>query len=542
MKIYKLLPLALLFVGCSNVKFTSTNTPIAPTEPLAPQFTDQPSEIITYNYLMGISETDSQFTHIATITPHLINGKALQATGITSKGSTVFVVYNTEGEEVRGGLDVLSVSDVATPKFLSSVVSQDREYAEVKEKDGYVFMVGQKKGVTTHNVAVLTVMNVTNSAEPIAAGEITFDQGYYATSIDIEGTLAYIAVPNLGVKVVDISNPAFPVEVKTETSLPLFARRLQNKTLALGGENALKLTSLTPLPPVDLHTLDSVRHEAPSRFTLNENTLYSNAAGKLTILDLVSFTSPALRSETPLQGRGNGIAEQACMAYLAQGEKGLSVYDVKDKSTPGSRGSFDYADDAGSANNTYVMTTNRQKMVFVSDGRAGIKIVKVDGDVAGCEEKGGPGLLCKVYNLPTTTKSVPDFSTMTPVGQFVTDKLDVTNRTSDNSFPYFPTALKTMKEWYGISCEGDLVAEETGTYTTDLTSDDGSNLYMDGALHISNDMQHSYKTITKTQARVKGQSYHFKVDYFQGPKTSIALELKEKSPTGTLQYLKGFSH
>lgn len=649
---------ALLFlVSCGGQQSSKTS------------FYSAKKEVSQFDHEMLISSPGTQFTHIATIQPSVVDNEPLQATGIDKNENIVYITSNTQGEIIRGGLDLVSISSLGSPSVISSLISNQSEYAEVKYKDGYVFMVGQKKGIEK-NDAVLTVVNVSNSASPSVASELTFEDGYYATSIDIEGNLAYITVPNIGLKVVNISNPNlvvlqetqilssstnsapgllppgvsiihqitsdwntsynYQIQIKNDGSNPilnwtlcfnynhvvgptvwngslnsssaqpnwkidpmpynqiiypgsnvtmgwtgtpggvngdvieniqfipeanasctqsaglafdnaLFVRRYNNKSLVLGGADQHKLILNSGSGSSSLvKNISSSIQEAPGRFVIKNNSFFSNAGNSgLTIIDGLN-DSPIISFQESIPGTGNGLAIDSCdRLYLAQGEVGLQVVNAANHASPANLGYFDYADDAGSANNVFNAKINGINYVFVADGRGGVKIIKVQSQSCPGEMA---GISCNVYNFaPSSPGTLPNMATMTPVGSFVTEQFDVINQSSSNSFPLFPESLKYLKTYYGVLCEGKFTPSSAGVATIRMSSDDGSRLSLDGVVVINNDGLHSAVSKSATLT-LEARPYDFKLEYFQGPASAINLELYIKYLTSPEQLLKNLSH
>lgn len=547
MKKILLLGLTLILSACGS-KFEVTSF----------EKTTTSSEVKIFSHNMAVSNPNMIYQHIATVQPQVLNSKTLQATGFAKNGNYAYIVYNTKGDEIRGGLDIIQMTTPSTPTLVSSLVSEQSEYAEVKIKNNYLLMVGQKKDLL-RNYVLLTVVNVSNPAAPVVASELVFNDGWYATSIDVQGNKAYISVPNAGVKVVDVSNlnavSLIDTQVSTEGT-SLFVRRHGNRSLVVGGDIGFKVTELVSGNTNVLHTVSSLTQEAPARLRLKSNVLYTNGGDTgLTILKKINTPNPQLAFAGPIEGRGNGLTTGSCnMLYLAQGEQGLLLYDVSNLSSPVSKGRFDYADsqdDSGSANNVEYLKISGNHYVFVSDGLGGVKIVKLNLTNSGnCNDSeddddnsGGDGLSCKVYDLnPNEPSQMPNFSALTPVGSFTTNKLDVDDQTWANSFPLFPTSLKYLKENYGIVCEGFWESKTAQNIQLILSSDDGSKLYLDNTLVVNNDGLHSPTTVTQNMAVVK-KDYPIKVEYYQGPRTQIQLMLEFKPlPSGTKSFMTGFYH
>lgn len=89
-----------------------------------------------------------------------------------------------------------------------------------------------------------------------------------------------------------------------------------------------------------------------------------------------------------------------------------------------------------------------------------------------------------------------------------------------------PPAIRSLyTQWYVVRCSGKLVITQTDYYVFDLTSDDGSMLYVGGSTVINNDGNHSVTTKSGFKLLRKGV-HDFRLDYMQGPAGRQALTLK----------------
>ena len=100
----------------------------------------------------------------------------------------------------------------------------------------------------------------------------------------------------------------------------------------------------------------------------------------------------------------------------------------------------------------------------------------------------------------TSIQALPDFSTLTPVNSGATHNFDLTQRSVNDNFAFrFTTYLEIPTD---------------GTYTFYTTSDDGSQLFIDGALVVDNDgiqaPTEAYGTISLTAG-----TYPLEVTYFE---------------------------
>jgi hypothetical protein len=128
----------------------------------------------------------------------------------------------------------------------------------------------------------------------------------------------------------------------------------------------------------------------------------------------------------------------------------------------------------------------------------------------------------RVYQLETGTSELPhsmhkDYQSLIVL---YTRKLDIPPRNFMEGFP----GLENVFEWFGVQYRGMITIRESGQYNFRLLSDDGSKLFVDSNLVIDNDGTHAPKSKTGGIYLSPG-TYPIRVDYFQGPKMQIALQL-----------------
>src|SRR5207249_11017936 len=97
------------------------------------------------------------------------------------------------------------------------------------------------------------------------------------------------------------------------------------------------------------------------------------------------------------------------------------------------------------------------------------------------------GLAGKIYALSENTQKLPDFDTMQSLGTIYTKEINVPNRSWTEGFP----GVTDRFEWFGIEYKGSFTVKKAGHYTFQISSDDGSKLFIDGKLIIDNDGLHS---------------------------------------------------
>jgi hypothetical protein len=130
------------------------------------------------------------------------------------------------------------------------------------------------------------------------------------------------------------------------------------------------------------------------------------------------------------------------------------------------------------------------------------------------------GLKGKIYLLPENTDKLPDFDTMNAVGTLYTHTLDIPNRSWETGFPGVPNRF----EWFAIEYKGNFRVQKPGHYSFRMVSDDGAKLFIDGKKVIDNDGLHPASSASG-EANIDGGNHSITVQYYQGPRYYIALQL-----------------
>ena len=135
------------------------------------------------------------------------------------------------------------------------------------------------------------------------------------------------------------------------------------------------------------------------------------------------------------------------------------------------------------------------------------------------------GFRGNVYLIKPGSRKLPNFSKLKPVGAIYTPYLCVPPRSFTEGFP----GVTDRFEWFAIDYTGRFWVSTPGTYRFALTSDDGSNLYIDGKKIIDNDETHP--PVEKDgNVSLNVGVHQIRVSYFQGPRFHVALVLRVAGP------------
>lgn len=159
----------------------------------------------------------------------------------------------------------------------------------------------------------------------------------------------------------------------------------------------------------------------------------------------------------------------------------------------------------------------------------GKKSATTDGSFSFMADDGGfgtatgmNGLQGEVFNIGEKFNNLPDFSTLgEPDAVIAVPNLDVPTRDFTSGFP---GVEGDIVEYFAIRFTGSLNITEEAEYNLCLNSDDGSKLLLEGTAVVDNDGTHATKEVCSLVYLAAGE-YQLEVQYFQGPRTEIAMQL-----------------
>ncbi|MBN2341123.1 MAG: hypothetical protein JXX29_19220 [Deltaproteobacteria bacterium] len=128
---------------------------------------------------------------------------------------------------------------------------------------------------------------------------------------------------------------------------------------------------------------------------------------------------------------------------------------------------------------------------------------------------------------PNSPKLPADYSKYDVVSVLYACEWDIPARSFDTGFP----GVENQFEWFAIRYSGAFGIETAGSYTFRINSDDGAKLYIDGKLVVDNDGTHAPQSKSGSVDLAAGD-HEMVLEYFQGPRYYIALQLFVTPPNG----------
>jgi hypothetical protein len=230
-----------------------------------------------------------------------------------------------------------------------------------------------------------------------------------------------------------------------------------------------------------------------------------------------SFANPPIEIDCPKGDAGSSCSvgsdgwvrcTDGTSYKLLQGPKG----DRGDRGEAGPQG------ERGQAGTSCRTTRNSLGQVVIRCTDGSEEVITCSG--AGCWSFGAKG---NVFTIPSSTTTMPNLSAMTPEESVTVPNFKEFDRNADLGFPGMPHRIT----WYAIQFKAFV---EVGSCKNKncffrLTADDGALLYVNNTEVVNNDGVHAPRAKTGSVLLEKGW-HALKIDYFQGPRTQIALALE----------------
>ncbi len=168
-----------------------------------------------------------------------------------------------------------------------------------------------------------------------------FNTSVHAYETAVSGNYQYVATSTAGLRVVNIANPASPVEVGSYTSSGFQIQNLQvvgNYVYATDYYSGLYIFNISnPTSPqlVGTRTL-----EHPRGLAISGNYAYIADYSNLRIINISNPANPTQTQTFAIPGHGFDIAVQGNYAYVTTGGGGLRIVDISNPSLPSGVGYF----------------------------------------------------------------------------------------------------------------------------------------------------------------------------------------------------------
>lgn len=235
----------------------------------------------------------------------------------------------------NAGLSIYSLANPTQPQKLGSYSGLDVRAIAVR--DGLAYVAAGTQGIVILDVSAPTAISRVGGTA-LADSDEAIDLVLSGNYAEVAANTAAAPAQSVGrLRIVDVSNPAAPVEVYA--SAPLEQRQMKSiehigSHAVIGGGSLHVIDTTNPLAPVEKSTL-ALRMGVTEIEALNGRLLVLNPAG-LTVVDVSNPASPAQVAMHPLAiALGSGaIASRNGYLYAVDQMTGLLIFDVTNPATP----------------------------------------------------------------------------------------------------------------------------------------------------------------------------------------------------------------
>ncbi len=217
----------------------------------------------------------------------------------------------------------------------------------INVRSGYAYICNYDAG--------LQVVNVTNPASPVNVMEIP--SGYRTARIIFDGNYGYVAIGDAGVAIYNMVNPASPVYV-TQIQTTGRAASLYYGAITIGGTptghifvanrnpapgiSAINVsTPSTPVTTSFLAAIPSATGSAYIPFYLDGKVYVAYGTAGLRIIDVTNPSNVTLLGTADLGGDSRAVVASGNYAYVAARDSGVYVVDVTNPASPHKNQNYD---------------------------------------------------------------------------------------------------------------------------------------------------------------------------------------------------------
>jgi len=263
-------------------------------------------------------------------------------------------------------LIVLDVSNPITPTEVSSTTPFPYFVEDVVVSGTLVYVAAGGAG--------LRVVDVSDPAHPIEVG--AWDSPGYAEGVAVAGDIVYLADGPYGLRVIDVSDPAHPTPLGSAYDMNYafeVAVAGGHAYIAAAGAGLLVADVTDPAHPVEVGALDTPGY-AYSVAVSGTLAYVADAWEGLRVVNVSNPVSPTVLGACDTPGWALSVAVAGSTVYVADGANGLRVVDAADPANPHEVGSHQVS---GLARRVAVAGDT----AYVADLQGGLRVVGI-ADVA----------------------------------------------------------------------------------------------------------------------------------------------------------------
>lgn len=127
--------------------------------------------------------------------PSFSGGENLTATDVHIDGNFAYISYNTAGADYKGAVDIVNVSDPASPRLTGRAYSFNKDLNALHYANGYVYVVGgmdaEQSAIATANSVIIKVA-VNNGRFDTSDLTYNYQEGFNANDALVSGSSLFV--------------------------------------------------------------------------------------------------------------------------------------------------------------------------------------------------------------------------------------------------------------------------------------------------------------------------------------------------------------
>lgn len=320
-----------------------------------------------------------ELTLVAEVAPPQVLGKNVQATDVQVQGNYAYVSYAVAGPEYSGGVYILDIQNPAQPKLVAEMTSPDLDVYALMPQGQRLYLSGASPSEKLSTPALLQALALSDDGSQFSQDLGTLGLPSYAgTDVAVSQGKVYVSSGDKdgGISRIDAATLA------SDAFFPLADARSVNTNYAPGGVPAVVAFKGTSgaLQLLDMALQPQQRYDLPGTATIPYSQSIMEIQGSQALIGagdgggvLVDLASGAQRAQVkPPQHITNGATLSGDLAFLANGEDGVSVASIQADGSLEPLGSLSFAEHVSS--NTVMFRNN---VLYIANGRGGLSILTV---------------------------------------------------------------------------------------------------------------------------------------------------------------------
>ena len=235
---------------------------------------------------------------------------------------------------------IIDISNPSAPVYVGRMTGYGGYHQYVNVRSGYAYICNYDAG--------MQIVNVTNPASPVNVMEVP--SGYRTARIIFDGNYGYVAIGDAGVAIYSTVNPASPTYV-TQIQTTGRAASLYYGAITIGGTptghifvanrnpapGVSAINVSTPSAPITTSFLEAIPSATGSAYIpyyLDGKVYVAYGTAGLRIIDVTNPSNVTLLGTADLGGDSRAVVASGNYAYVAARDSGVYVVDVTNPASP----------------------------------------------------------------------------------------------------------------------------------------------------------------------------------------------------------------